>query len=147
MDYRLDDIDRVGAQIAACLRPGDAVALSGPLGAGKTSLARAILRSLGLAGEAPSPTFAIVQPYAPPETRMPVLHIDLYRLEDAGELDELGLDEARADHLLLIEWADRMGERAWPDMLWITLAEAGPATRRLTVRVPPAWEGRWPCLT
>ncbi|MFT2568531.1 tRNA (adenosine(37)-N6)-threonylcarbamoyltransferase complex ATPase subunit type 1 TsaE, partial [Escherichia coli] len=67
---------------------------SGPLGAGKTSLARGLLAALGLIGEAPSPSFAIVQPYVPPEVRVPVLHVDLYRLEDVDELAELGLDDA-----------------------------------------------------
>ena len=78
------------------VRPGDVITLSGPLGAGKTSIARGLLAALGLAGEAPSPTFAIVQPYAPPETRLPVMHVDLYRIEDPDEIEELGLDEARA---------------------------------------------------
>lgn len=143
MDYALDDVAALGAAIAAQLSAGDAVALSGPLGVGKTSLARAILAALGLMGEAPSPSFAIVQPYAPPETMIPVLHIDLYRIEHPAEIAELGLDEARDDHILLIEWAERMGAVAWADMLWIDITDAGSAKRRLTVRVPPAWEGRW----
>ena len=80
---------------ASCV-PGDVITLSGPLGAGKTSIARGLLAALGLAGEAPSPTFAIVQPYAPPETRLPVMHVDLYRIEHPDEIEELGLDEARS---------------------------------------------------
>ena len=86
-----------GASLAPLLRVGDVIALSGPLGAGKTSVARGVLRALGLVGDAPSPTFAIVQPYAPPEVRTPVLHVDLYRIDDPAELEELGLDEASAD--------------------------------------------------
>ncbi|WP_375393164.1 tRNA (adenosine(37)-N6)-threonylcarbamoyltransferase complex ATPase subunit type 1 TsaE, partial [uncultured Sphingomonas sp.] len=74
-----------GRALAGIVRTGDVVTLSGPLGAGKTSIARGLLAALGLAGEAPSPSFAIVQPYAPPEVRLPVLHVDLYRIDDAGE--------------------------------------------------------------
>jgi len=132
-----------GASLAAVVRPGDVVTLSGPLGAGKTSIARGLLAALGLEGEAPSPTFAIVQPYAPPETRLPVMHVDLYRIEHVEELDELGLDEARGDSVLLIEWPERAPGR-WPDALALTLDFAPDGGRRLTATVPAAWEGRWP---
>lgn len=134
----------VGASLAAVVEPGDVVTLEGPLGAGKTCLARGLLAALGLEGEAPSPTFAIVQPYAPPETALPVLHVDLYRIEQAAELDELGLDEARGDAVLLIEWPDRAGPAAWPDALALTLVIEPGGGRCLTAAVPPAWEGRWP---
>ena len=134
--------EAVGASLAAVLRAGDVVALSGPLGAGKTSVARGLLRALGLAGEAPSPSFAIVQPYAPPEVRLPVLHVDLYRIEDAGELEELGLDEALTDSALLVEWPERAAGR-WPEALRLTLAADGEG-RRLTWELPTAWNGRWP---
>ena len=148
VDYALNEADRIGAAIAKSLRPGDVVALSGDLGAGKTTLARAILAALGLEGEAPSPTFAIVQPYEPPETACPVLHIDLYRLDEPEEVAELGLDDARYDHALLIEWPERLGPYGWPDMLQLRIeivAETGANdARRLTARVPAAWEGRWP---
>ncbi len=128
--------------LAALVRPGDAITLTGPLGAGKTSLARGLLGALGLAGEAPSPSFAIVQPYEPPEVRIPVLHVDLYRIEDPAELDELGLDEARRDSVLLIEWPERAPGR-WPDALDLTIEPDGDG-RRLTAALPPAWERRWP---
>ena len=105
-----------GMRLANLVRPGDVITLSGPLGAGKTSIARGLLAALGLEGEAPSPTFAIVQPYEPPETRLPVMHVDLYRIEHAGEIDELGLDEARGESLLVIEWPERAPAR-WPDAL------------------------------
>jgi len=132
-----------GARLAAAVRPGDVVTLAGPLGAGKTSIARGLLAALGLEEEAPSPTFAIVQPYAPPETRLPVMHVDLYRIEHVEELDELGLDEAREESVLLIEWPERAPGH-WPDALALTLDFAPDGGRRLTATVPAAWEGRWP---
>ncbi|MEO5938562.1 MAG: tRNA (adenosine(37)-N6)-threonylcarbamoyltransferase complex ATPase subunit type 1 TsaE [Sphingomonas sp.] len=137
------DSEELGARLAGAVRPGDVVTLSGPLGAGKTSIARGLLASLGLAEEAPSPTFAIVQPYAPPETRLPVMHVDLYRIEHPDELGELGLDEARAESVLLIEWPDRAPGH-WPDALALSLDFAPDGGRALTVEVPTAWEGRWP---
>jgi tRNA threonylcarbamoyladenosine biosynthesis protein TsaE len=132
-----------GASLAAAVHPGDVITLAGPLGAGKTSIARGLLAALGLEEEAPSPTFAIVQPYAPPETRLPVMHVDLYRIEHVDELDELGLDEAREDSILLIEWPERAPGR-WPDALALTLDFAPDGGRRLTATAPTAWEGRWP---
>lgn len=135
--------EALGARLAAVVRPGDVITLSGPLGAGKTSIARGLLAGLGLESEAPSPTFAIVQPYAPPETRLPVMHADLYRIDDVAELDELGLDEAREDSLLLVEWPERAPGR-WPDALALSLAFAPDGGRALTAQVPAAWEGRWP---
>lgn len=134
-----------GARLAALVAPGDVITLAGPLGAGKTSIARGLLAALGLAGEAPSPTFAIVQPYAPPELRLPVLHVDLYRIERTDELEELGLDDARYESLLLIEWPDRAGADPWPDALALTLQADGDG-RRLTARVPAPWKARWALL-
>lgn len=140
----LDATADLGARLAAVLRAGDVVTLSGGLGAGKTSLARGVLAAIGLAEEAPSPTFAIVQPYAPPEVRLPVLHVDLYRLDDPAEVAELGLDEARLDAALLIEWPERAGADRWPDALAFELVVAQDGARRLTWRAPAAWDGRWP---
>ncbi|AQR72621.1 tRNA (adenosine(37)-N6)-threonylcarbamoyltransferase complex ATPase subunit type 1 TsaE [Sphingomonas sp. LM7] len=133
----------LGEQLAALVRPGDVIALSGPLGAGKTSIARGLLAALGLEGEAPSPSFAIVQPYAPPEVRFPVLHVDLYRIEDPYEAEELGLDDARFDSLLLVEWPERLGAAYWADALWLTLDVTPDGARGLTAKVPAAWEDRW----
>ena len=143
MIVALDEVANVGAAIARAARPGDAIGLVGDLGAGKTTLARAILKAMGLAGEAPSPSFAIVQPYGVPEVAMPVLHVDLYRIGNPCEIAELGLEEFRADHLLLVEWPDRLGTR-WPDMLWLRIGSAGEGARVLTAEVPPAWGRRWP---
>jgi tRNA threonylcarbamoyladenosine biosynthesis protein TsaE len=133
-----------GSRLAAALMPGDIVALSGDLGTGKTTLARGILQALGLESEAPSPSFAIVQPYEPPEVRLPVWHVDLYRIDEPDEARELGLDEARDHAALLIEWPERLGDALPPDALRLRLETAPDGGRRLTAEVPAAWEGRWP---
>jgi tRNA threonylcarbamoyladenosine biosynthesis protein TsaE len=133
----------VGASLAPLVRAGDVITLRGDLGAGKTSIARGLLAALGLKGEAPSPSFAIVQPYAPPEVTIPVLHVDLYRIEDATEIEELGLDDARADSVLLIEWPER-APGWWRDALALTLTIEPDGARALTVAVPAAWSARWP---
>ncbi len=134
--------EALGARLADLAMPGDVVTLAGPLGAGKTSIARGLLAALGLEGEAPSPSFAIVQPYAPPEVRFPVLHVDLYRIEDPDEIEELGLDEALGDSLLVVEWPER-APGAWPDALALTLAIMPDGRRALTAEVPAAWKARW----
>jgi tRNA threonylcarbamoyladenosine biosynthesis protein TsaE len=130
-----------GAALAAVSRPGDVITLSGELGAGKTTLARGFLAAAGHQGEAPSPTFAIVQPYD--DTTPPVWHVDLYRIEAASEMAELGLDAAE-DAVLLVEWPERAGAGAWPTALSLRLELQADGTRCLTANVPPAWEGRWP---
>ena len=132
-----------GRALAPLLRTGDSIALFGTLGAGKTSLCRGILHGLGFEGEVPSPTFPIVQAYAPPETLLPVWHVDLYRVEDAEELEEFGLDEALRDGVLLIEWPERL-PALWPGTLRLTLTESRSGGRNLTAMVPPAWGDRWP---
>ncbi|MGH6613288.1 tRNA (adenosine(37)-N6)-threonylcarbamoyltransferase complex ATPase subunit type 1 TsaE [Sphingomonas sp.] len=131
-----------GARLAALVQPGDVITLEGPLGAGKTSIARGLLAALGLAGEAPSPSFAIVQPYAPPEVRLPVLHIDLYRIDDPDEMEELGLDDAASDSLLIVEWPER-APGYWPEALALTLQITPDGARALTARAPAAWRARW----
>lgn len=131
----------LGAALAAVARAGEVITLSGPLGVGKTALARGLIAALGHHGEVPSPSFAIVQPYE--ELALPVWHADLYRIEAVGELDELGL-EGLGDALLLVEWPERAGGGAWPEALALSLDFATSGARRLTAKVPPAWEGRWP---
>jgi tRNA threonylcarbamoyladenosine biosynthesis protein TsaE len=130
-----------GAALAAVAGAGDVITLSGPLGVGKTALARGFLAALGHLGEVPSPSFAIVQPYE--DVGPPVWHVDLYRIEDTSELDELGLDSA-VDAVLLVEWPERAGDHAWPDALRLSLDFAEDGARRLTAKVPPSWESRWP---
>jgi len=130
-----------GARLATVARPGDVITLSGPLGVGKTAFARGFIGALRHEGEVPSPSFSIVQPYE--QLEPPVWHVDLYRLEDESELDELGLDSV-ADAVLLVEWPDRAGENAWPDALALALDFGEKGDRILTAKVPPSWEGRWP---
>jgi tRNA threonylcarbamoyladenosine biosynthesis protein TsaE len=131
-----------GGALARALRAGDVIALHGDLGAGKTTLARGLLRALGFEGDVASPTFPIVQPYD--DIDPPVWHVDLYRIEDPSELEELALDEARGHAALVIEWPERLGARLWPDALHLRLDAAPAGARALTALVPPAWEARWP---
>lgn len=137
-----------GARIAAVLRPGDVVALEGGLGAGKTTLARAILAALGHQGEVPSPTFTIIETYAAPPLRMAVVHADFYRLEDPSELAEIGLDDYREGAVLLAEWPDHAGGFAHePGCLTITLmpaGESGEGGRIAIARGGADWVGRMP---
>lgn len=132
---------QLGERLASALEPGDIVALSGPLGVGKTALVRAIIGALGHEGEVPSPSFAIVQPYE--DLSPPVWHVDLYRIEHTEELAELGLDTP-VDAVLLVEWPERAGPNAWSDALRLGLEFADGTSRRLTADVPPSWQGRWP---
>ena len=133
--------EALGAAIGARLKPGDVITLSGPLGVGKTALARGLLAFLGHVGEVPSPSFAIVQPYE--DLDPPVWHVDLFRIDDVGELDELGLD-AGAEGVLLVEWPEKASAAAWPQALGLTLEFGENGARRLTAKVPPSWQSRWP---
>ena len=135
--------ERFGLALAERIRAGDVIALFGPLGAGKSTLCRGILRGLGHDGDVASPTFPIVQAYAPPETRIGLWHVDLYRIEHRSEFEELGLDEARGHAAMLIEWPERL-PILWPDALRLTLAVEADGARALTAQVPPAWGRRWP---
>ena len=130
-----------GAALARAAHAGDVITLSGPLGVGKTALARGFIAELGHRGEVPSPSFAIVQPYD--DVDPPVWHVDLYRIEAPSEIEELGLDAA-ADAVMLVEWPERAGEGVWPEALRLSLEFAQNGDRILTAEVPPSWEGRWP---
>jgi tRNA threonylcarbamoyladenosine biosynthesis protein TsaE len=133
---------RLGGKLAKALRPGDIVTLSGPLSAGKTTLVRGLMAGLGYEDEVPSPSFAIVQPY---ETLSPpVWHVDLYRIENPADLDELGLEDIGADGVLIVEWPEHAGPGAWPRALALSLEVEENGARALTAEVPTAWEGRWP---
>jgi tRNA threonylcarbamoyladenosine biosynthesis protein TsaE len=120
------------------------VALSGSLGSGKTTLARAIVASLGYPGEVPSPTFTIVETYDPPAVRLPLVHVDFYRLERPSEADELGLDDYREGAALVAEWPERVGGfAAEPGCIAIALEIDGTG-RRAIVEPGSDWLGRLP---
>jgi len=125
------------AEMARLVKPGDLLALSGDLGAGKTTFARAFIRAFCHAGdiEVPSPTFTLVQTYSAPDGTV-VFHSDLYRLKGPDEIEDLGLEDEREDAVLLVEWPDRMPADWWQDALKIGLAHHtdGPESgRRLVV--------------
>jgi tRNA threonylcarbamoyl adenosine modification protein YjeE len=135
--------ERLAQAIAAMVEPGDAILLSGELGAGKTRFARAMIdRLAGDGGEVPSPTFTLVQTY---DTRAgPVWHADLFRLEDTREVAELGLEDALGAGILIVEWPERWEGPLPPHRLEVGLefgpGGAGARTARL------AGHGRWRAL-
>ncbi len=134
----------LGNRIAAALQPGDVVALSGGLGAGKTTLARAVIAGLGYTGEVPSPTFAIVELYEPPALRIPVVHADFYRLKHPAEAQEIGLDDYREGAALLAEWPESAGGFAHePGCLSIMLESADEGWIAI-VEPGSDWLGRMP---
>lgn len=136
-----EETGHLGAALARTARPGDVITLSGPLGVGKTAFARGFIAALGHPGEVPSPSFAIVQPYD--DVDPPVWHVDLYRIEDPSEINELGLDGA-LDSVLLVEWPERAGPGSWTEALGLSLDFTQDGERILTAKVPPSWEARWP---
>ena len=138
-------MERFGRAIAAGLRPGDVIALSGGLGAGKTTLARAIIAALGHEGEVPSPSFAIFEVYDAPALRLPLVHADFYRLQRPEETGELGLDDYREGAVLIAEWPEHAGGFAHePGCLSVGLEVAGPG-RIAIVEGGADWLGRIPC--
>ncbi|MBX9615749.1 MAG: tRNA (adenosine(37)-N6)-threonylcarbamoyltransferase complex ATPase subunit type 1 TsaE [Caulobacteraceae bacterium] len=146
MTLDLPDADAttaLGQAIAPRLEAGEAVLLYGPLGMGKSTLARGLIRALaGPDEDVPSPTFTLVQVY---ETDPPVAHFDLYRLTRPDEAFEIGLDEALDTGCALIEWPERLGDdpaRALgPDCLSIVLEEAGEG-RHATLSGAGAWTAK-----
>lgn len=134
--------EALGERIAERLATGDAIAIEGDLGAGKTTLARAILRALGITDAIPSPTFTLVQHYE--AAKIPVSHYDLYRIEKPEEIEELGLDEALTNGAALIEWPERAGDRLPSDTLHIRLDMNGTDNRRVSVSGPARWAKAFP---
>ena len=142
-EFRLDheaDTRRLGAAIAAELKRHEAVCLTGPLGAGKSTLARGLIQSLaGAAIEVPSPTFTLVQTYETPA--LALAHFDLYRLAKPEDVVELGLDEALDEGAAVIEWPEKLGHHLPANRLDVELAIQGER-RRARLSPHGAWEGR-----
>lgn len=137
--------ERLVTDIAAVLEPGDLVTLSGDLGAGKTTFARAMIRYLADNPDipVPSPTFTLMQSYELP--RFPVVHADLYRLEGPGELAELGFDDLPKDAVVLLEWPDRAAGFLPPDRLDVAFTlnpQAGPEARKARITAYGAFTTR-----
>jgi tRNA threonylcarbamoyladenosine biosynthesis protein TsaE len=136
----------LAARLAPLLRAGDTLLLSGPIGAGKTHFARALVKTrLAAAGrdeDVPSPTYTLVQTYDDGQTR--IWHADLYRLGGPAEVPELGLEDAFREAIVLVEWPDRLGEDTPPGSLRLAFADgAEDDARRLTLTsADPLWADR-----
>lgn len=143
-------MEALGRCISEILQSGDLLALSGELGAGKSTLARATietaLASCGIdAGDIPSPTFTLVQPYSWPSGLDPereIWHLDLWRLEDPDEIWELGLEEALSRHASLVEWPEKMGNYLPRGALTIRIENDGDNRRQVKFLADP--DGPWP---
>ena len=135
----------LAAALAARARPGDVIGLSGALGSGKTAFARGFIRALtgNAAEEVPSPTFTLVQTYDAGAAT--VYHFDLYRIEDPEEVWELGIEDAFADGISLIEWPERLGTSLSPEHATVrfeTVPGEDPGKRRVTVAGTGGWRER-----
>jgi tRNA threonylcarbamoyladenosine biosynthesis protein TsaE len=135
-----DDTARLGRWLAGCLQPGDTVLLQGPIGSGKSHLARSVIQSwLGQLEDVPSPTYTLVQTYGKGDAE--IWHADLYRLSHPDEVIELGLDDAFGRAICLVEWPERLG-RATPDSaLRLTFSQDGEG-RRVVLTGSAEWAER-----
>ena len=126
-----DETADVGRQLASTLAPGSVLLLIGDLGAGKTALVRGLAEGLGVRPEeVSSPTFTLMQEYR--GGRLPLIHVDLYRLNDAREIDELGLEELGLNSVLAIEWAEKL-PRPFSDAIEVRIDHGDADERRLTI--------------
>ncbi len=138
-----EDTRAIGAALAPLLRPGDAIALVGELGAGKTTLVHGVARALGYEGPVASPTFALVREYRTP--LLTVLHVDVYRLDRVQEVVDLGLQEILDDGVVLVEWGDAVETLLPDDHLIVELTLPGEGEER-AVSIRPVgigWASRW----
>jgi len=136
----LSATEAAAGRLAPHLRRGDMLALQGPLGAGKTTFARALLRALGVNEDVPSPTFTLLQTYDTPH--FTVYHFDLYRLEKEAELIELGWDDALADGLVLAEWPERAERHLPKNRLGLHFTFDAKGNRTLTFGPRGEWVER-----
>lgn len=134
----VDDTRNIGAALAPLLEGGDAVLLEGDLGAGKTALVQGIARGLGVDEPVVSPTFMIVRPY---EGRLPLAHVDVYRLDGLGDLYDIGFEEVLDPGVVtVVEWGDRVAAALPPDRLEVTIEPGDTADERRMTFTP---RGRW----
>ncbi|MEL6523422.1 MAG: tRNA (adenosine(37)-N6)-threonylcarbamoyltransferase complex ATPase subunit type 1 TsaE, partial [Pseudomonadota bacterium] len=135
---------RFGQRLAGLVGAGDAILLEGPIGAGKSHIARALIQTKlaaeGLYEDVPSPTYTLVQTYMAGE--LEIWHTDLYRLSDTSEVQELGLEDVFDTALCLIEWPDRLGAAAPPDPLKISIEVTDPGRRLSLEAAGSAWADR-----
>lgn len=138
-----EDTRAIGAALAELLQPKDALALSGELGAGKTTLVQGLARGLGFTGQVVSPTFTLVREY---RARLLIYHVDVYRLERVQDVIDLGFEEMiDGDGVLVVEWGDVIEGLLPPDHLLLELTVPGPDERRRIglAGVGPSWAARW----
>jgi tRNA threonylcarbamoyladenosine biosynthesis protein TsaE len=127
------ETQRLGARLAALLQPGDVVAMQGDLGSGKTQFVKGLARGLGVREAVHSPTFILANEYR--SGRLPVFHVDAYRVESAGEAIAFGLEDYLNDAgVTTIEWADRVGGALPQELLWIEFADAGDDDRTISLQ-------------
>jgi tRNA threonylcarbamoyladenosine biosynthesis protein TsaE len=129
-----EETEAAGARLGATLGPGDVVALTGELGAGKTVFVQGLVRALGVTGGATSPTFVLVNEY---RGRLPVHHVDAYRTGSLAELEDLGLEEMMdGDGVTLVEWAERLGPLLPARAVRVAIAGVGDEPRAITIHDP-----------
>lgn len=131
------ETEALGARLAAVLAPGDVVAYQGGLGMGKTAFTRGLARGLGYTGRVTSPTFTIVNEYE--GGRLPLFHFDMYRLENAGALFDIGWEDyLDRGGVCAVEWSEQVSEALPPDTVWVSLARCPGGDDRRTITIEGA---------
>jgi tRNA threonylcarbamoyladenosine biosynthesis protein TsaE len=140
-----DTMRALGRRLAALLRPGDLVLVSGPLGAGKTTLVQGVGAGLGVRGPVTSPTFVIARVHPSLGDGPPLVHVDAYRLADGWEVDDLDLDASLADAVTVVEWGEDKVEMLADDRLEVHVERGADDVRRVeVVGVGARWAGAEP---